>query len=417
MCLCQITKLFKEIVLWKDDIMMRLSVIVPVYNVEMYLRRGLDSLIEQKYSDLEIILVDDGSTDNSGKICDEYAKKDKRITVIHKCNGGIVSARKAGIDVAKGEYAVNFDPDDWIEIDAYESAMNIINVYQPDIYSFGMVKEFTNFIEKQPPKIDEGFYSQDVFWQKFWNVVSDNYFYTQPILMSQCDKIVKTELFKKHEFNCSEKLKKNVDDAVIFPMLLDMKNIYIDSRCWYHYCVRTNSILWQTKDGDFERYKLLANHLLDSYDKYGKLSDFNIKFLLYKLIHHMILDIPECFLDKDKCKIYPKITHDSKIIIYGKGVFANRLIARINEINYCTIIDNIDSNDVDRIASIDSVSYDYIIVAIFNSQIVKSVLQLLNKLGISKTKIVIIEKESMTSDLLPADLRDRYNSIYCMTEE
>ena len=148
MCLCQITKLFKEIVLWKDDIMMRLSVIVPVYNVEMYLRRGLDSLIEQKYSDLEIILVDDGSTDNSGKICDEYAKKDKRITVIHKCNGGIVSARKAGIDVAKGEYAVNFDPDDWIEIDAYESAMNIINVYQPDIYSFGMVKEFTNFIEK-----------------------------------------------------------------------------------------------------------------------------------------------------------------------------------------------------------------------------------------------------------------------------
>lgn len=92
-----------------------ISVIVPVYNVERYLPKCLDSIISQTYKNLEIILINDGSTDNSGKICDEYLELDNRIIVIHKGNNGVSSARNYGLDVAKGKYVIFIDSDDWIE--------------------------------------------------------------------------------------------------------------------------------------------------------------------------------------------------------------------------------------------------------------------------------------------------------------
>ena len=96
-----------------------LSVIVPVYNVETYLPRCVDSILQQSYENMEVILVDDGSQDGSGKICDEYAARDSRVKVIHKENGGLSSARNAGLDTAAGEYLTFVDSDDWIEPDAY----------------------------------------------------------------------------------------------------------------------------------------------------------------------------------------------------------------------------------------------------------------------------------------------------------
>ena len=94
-----------------------ISIIVPIYKVEKYIRQCVDSIINQTYEDIEIILVDDGSPDNCPQICDDYAKTDSRVKVIHKENGGIMSARKAGLKVATGEYIGFVDGDDWIEAD------------------------------------------------------------------------------------------------------------------------------------------------------------------------------------------------------------------------------------------------------------------------------------------------------------
>ncbi|MBQ6719163.1 MAG: glycosyltransferase family 2 protein [Oscillospiraceae bacterium] len=102
-----------------------LSVIVPVYNVEAYLARCVDSILSQTYRNLEVILVDDGAKDSSGAICDAYLEKDPRVRVIHKENGGLSSARNAGIDMATGEYITFVDSDDWIEPDAYESMLQL----------------------------------------------------------------------------------------------------------------------------------------------------------------------------------------------------------------------------------------------------------------------------------------------------
>ncbi len=100
--------------------MPEISIIVPVYKVEQYLPRCLDSLLSQTYKNLEIILIDDGSTDNSPSICDAYAGKDSRIRVIHKENGGLSNARNTGLDAAEGELIGFIDSDDYIENDMYE---------------------------------------------------------------------------------------------------------------------------------------------------------------------------------------------------------------------------------------------------------------------------------------------------------
>lgn len=110
-----------------------ISVIVPVFNVEKYINQCIDSILNQTYHDIEIILVDDGSTDSSGKICDEYQKKDNRIIVIHKSNGGLSSARNAGVEIATGEYISFIDSDDWVENDFLESLYNCCIMYQAEI--------------------------------------------------------------------------------------------------------------------------------------------------------------------------------------------------------------------------------------------------------------------------------------------
>lgn len=130
------------------------SVIVPVYNVELYLKRCLDSIIKQTLANIEIILVDDGSTDNSGKICDEFAQKDFRISVIHKKNGGLSSARNAGLNIAKGKYIGFVDSDDWINQDYYENLYNIAKKTKSDIVSCKFNKS-SKYKENSHIKINE----------------------------------------------------------------------------------------------------------------------------------------------------------------------------------------------------------------------------------------------------------------------
>jgi glycosyltransferase involved in cell wall biosynthesis len=118
-----------------------ISVIIPVYKVEQYLPKCLDAVLNQTYRNLEIILVDDGSPDRCGEICDEYAKKDSRIRVIHKENGGLSDARNVGIDAAKGEYLAFADSDDWLEPDAYEQLLSAARRHHASLVCAGRYDE------------------------------------------------------------------------------------------------------------------------------------------------------------------------------------------------------------------------------------------------------------------------------------
>ena len=119
----------------------KLSIIVPIYEVGEYLNECIQSIVKQNYSNLEVILVDDGSKDNSPALCDNWASKDSRIKVIHKPNNGLVSARKAGLEIATGDYIGYVDGDDWIEEDMYTNMMNVVNHQEVDMVISGFKKQ------------------------------------------------------------------------------------------------------------------------------------------------------------------------------------------------------------------------------------------------------------------------------------
>lgn len=142
--------------------MSKFSVIVPIYKVEKYVRKCIESILSQTYEDYELILVDDGSPDNCPSICDEYAEKDRRIIVIHKSNGGLVSARNIGVQTASGDYICYVDGDDWIQNNFLETIYNRgISQDNPDMVVFGALRQYENHQVKIPAGAPEGLYIKE----------------------------------------------------------------------------------------------------------------------------------------------------------------------------------------------------------------------------------------------------------------
>ena len=218
------------------------SVIVPVYKVEEYLETCIESILGQTFSDFELILVDDGSPDKCPEICDSYKKKDSRIKVVHKQNGGLASARRAGIKVAEGEYVLNVDSDDLIEKDTLEYAYNIISDTNCEIVSLsyrwvknGRTVDITN------DGLDEGLYEKNeiekyiyprLFMDKDMNHVS---FYLS-------GKVVKREFLTPHQLAVSEKISLGEDFCCVVPCYLNAKSVYISKKQAYLYTVREDSL-------------------------------------------------------------------------------------------------------------------------------------------------------------------------------
>ena len=140
--------------------MPELSIIVPVYKVEKYLSRCVDSILNQSFSDFELMLIDDGSPDSSGKICDRYSKTDVRVKVIHQENKGVSSARNAGLDIASGRYIAFIDADDYIEPKMYEIMMSVIKKKNVDVVICGAKSIIQGTSEIRKEMLSEGYYDK-----------------------------------------------------------------------------------------------------------------------------------------------------------------------------------------------------------------------------------------------------------------
>lgn len=210
-----------------------ISVIVPVYNVEQYLARCVDSILAQTYSDLEIILVDDGARDASGTICDAYAAKDDRIRVIHKENGGLSSARNAGIDAALGEYLAFVDSDDWIEADAYGRMMELMERCSVKLVCAGRYDVNGATGEKQiglcPPR-EEVITTEALVGRIFtWDNCDS----------SACDKLYHRSLFETYRYPLG---KVSEDVSVTYRILLETDRAAMCDCPVYNYYHRPDSI-------------------------------------------------------------------------------------------------------------------------------------------------------------------------------
>lgn len=208
-----------------------ITVIVPVFNVEKYLSRCIESIIKQTYSNLEIILVNDGSTDNSSNICDNYAKLDDRLKVIHKKNGGLSEARNFGIRVAQGEYIAFVDSDDYIEENMYELLHNEIVNCQADIAVCGRWVE-NGEEKKELYTLNDKMIMSSIQALKY-------YFKRKIIDPSACDKLFKRELFNNVEFPIG---KIHEDIFVMDNILAKCNKIIHIGLPLYHYISRNDSI-------------------------------------------------------------------------------------------------------------------------------------------------------------------------------
>lgn len=215
--------------------MMLISIIVPIYNIENYIEECVQSIINQSYKDLEIILVDDGSSDNSPLICDELAKKDNRIRVIHKKNGGLSSARNAGIEIAKGEYFGFVDGDDIINKDMYDYLLNIAIKEEADIVQC----EYKRFTEKSEI-IDENYHNEITI---FSNIDAMKNLHKPGINISSIviwSKIYKRELFEGIIF---PKGKIHEDENIAYKLFYKANKLIYTKRELYYYRNTPNSII------------------------------------------------------------------------------------------------------------------------------------------------------------------------------
>lgn len=209
-----------------------ISIIVPVYNVESCLERCVNSLVNQKYKDIEIILVDDGSTDGSAELCDKLQQRDERIYVIHKENGGLSSARNAGINVARGDYYAFVDSDDFVERDMYETMYEAIKKSGKDIASCGrFVDIFGEYCNQEFTLDSERIYSREDAMREI--------LFLEKIDVAAWDKLYKKKLFQDIRY---PEGKISEDAAVIFDILEKSNGIIHVGKPLYHYVFRKNSI-------------------------------------------------------------------------------------------------------------------------------------------------------------------------------
>ena len=251
-----------------------ISVIVPVYNVERYIRQCVESILEQTYADLEIILVDDGSTDGSGSICDEYKLKDNRVVVIHKCNGGLSEARNAGLDIARGEYIGFVDSDDYIEPDMYEVLYKNCERYAADLAAARFVKFNTQGEVRKNFTENIEVFSREEMLRLF--IVGDRRY---EITMSVWDRLYKRELISDLRFPVG----KCYEDIVFSTKVIEKSkiNVYID-RALYHYRLREDSISGE----DFNDYNRAPLRIITDCEQvkldWKKGVKFCLKLLLLK---------------------------------------------------------------------------------------------------------------------------------------
>lgn len=212
------------------------SVIVPVYNAETYISKCVESILAQTYKNLEIILVDDGSTDSGPLLCDNFADKDDRIKVIHKKNAGVSSARNSGLDAAKGEYIAFVDSDDWIEPEMYEKLVENMEKNEVDAVfcGYSMVYDMGDNVCKQMSPIETGKVDQINAMKQIFGIAKEKSYNTAP-----WNKLIKSHCIGKYRFNPQYSV---AEDALfLVEVARECNSFFLDSNCYYNYFQRENS--------------------------------------------------------------------------------------------------------------------------------------------------------------------------------
>jgi len=262
-----------------------ISVIVPVYNVEEYLPRCVDSILAQTYEKLEVILVDDGTKDASDQICDRYAEKDPRVRVIHKENGGLSSARNAGIDIATGEYLAFVDSDDWIEPEMYSHMLELMEKYDTRLVCAGRYDVESETEAKTVglcPEKEELVSGEELVKRIFlWDHLDS----------AAWDKLYHRSLFEGIRYPVG----KIVEDVpTTYRLALRAGNAVLCDRPFYNYFHRPNSITTQktVTEKNFHFPQHTAKIYSDIRENYPALEPY-ARFLRVRSLYHILVSLDQ----------------------------------------------------------------------------------------------------------------------------
>ena len=276
--------------------MPKLSVIVPVYNTEKYLRECIDSILVQTFTDFELILVDDGSTDGSGAICDEYAGKDSRIQVIHQQNGGITVARKSGVRVAQGEYITFVDSDDWIEREMYGTMLGCGQEADPDVVICGMLIETSKGLLPRKEIIKAGFYDKNRMQKDVYPIMLFDFVHCMPaVAPSLCNKLFRRQLLERVIIQVNDTITYGEDALCTYACLLNAECIYISEAKLYHYRNHMESVSNGYSRALLEKFSLLIMQLQSQFQQlnqsmmnqlYGYAARHSLECIRNELLFH-----------------------------------------------------------------------------------------------------------------------------------
>lgn len=381
----------------------QISVIVPVYNCENYIIQCIESILVQTYSDIELILVDDGSTDNSGKICDSYARNYKNVISLHQNNRGITRARLTGVEAAHGTRITFVDADDWIKADFYETLCKEADGCDVVVSGITRYYEEARCVECKT-YYKAGIYSKgEITAQIIPTMMWCPQIETWALDPSLCTKLFKRELIIK-ELRKAEEVKSDYgeDSMVIFPMILKVEKLKIVEEAFYYHRQRPQNILPDyIKDENFlEKLHMIYRYLKKEFQSaecwdvmQKQLEMFYVDSMEYrrKLYGYIRYD--------SFVSLFPfnEIRRGSKIVIYGAGDVGKNFIKQNEEYQFCNVIAWVDQkseqfsigkNTVEKVETILNRDFDYIIVAVDRYSMAEEIIKNLLQWGISRKKII-----------------------------
>lgn len=302
-----------------------ISVIIPVYRVEPYLRECLESVRNQTYRNLEVILVDDGSDDGSGIICDEYAGKDSRFHVIHQENKGAACARKAGVRRSTGDYIGFIDGDDWISLDAYEKMLASIQAGDADIAVClkNICQDGNGYICSEDAVAEEGIYRKkdsinQICEYLFWG--RDGH--KEGISINLYDKLFKRELIIEYIEQVDERLRYFEDAACVIPCLMEADRICVINEPFYYYRQRNSSACHSIDTMYLEQINIFYKSIMDRL--HNGMDDFRQRLDKYfaSRVYEGLNRIMGLSLDNAIPLYVPPVSvlpESDRIVVYGAG--------------------------------------------------------------------------------------------------
>ena len=394
-----------------------ISVIVPIYRIEKYLSQCVDSLLNQSFQNFELILVDDGSPDNCPKICDEYAVSDSRVRVVHKENGGLLSARKAGLEIAKGEYIAYVDGDDWVDKFYLDILYQLAISNDSDLVVTGHFREFDGKIETIKPKSSGTYDVEEIQSEILPNAIYNGHFCEHGVSTYVWNKLFKKSLLSQVLYDVPNEIIMGEDAAITYGYLAIARKMTVSRIPIYYYRQRHDSIVKSIENPQMEYYRL---GLLMSFLKSKLRKVLNIENLYTQITYYLFSQIlvrsGGLITDKKGEIIFNpflKINQNDKVVVYSSGSFGQHILSTNKKVNFFKVVDWIDidyhplqigGNEVKPISAICDSEFNHLIIATINPSSHEAIKKELELFGIDKEKIVKINTDMKQIQSLLSDL-------------